>query len=153
MSFRTGLLSVVESIRGIPTDLDMRQHEVMLRIRQWSGERAGLGSKTDTDTTIKVNYGKNNPRVRQVSSKDVVASNGMLTSSNIKVGPFTPDFLGGGVTDDAIDPPIASDPREILYRITGPGMLTAGSWFKRVNDNSLPNYSRFLYLEGIAVIP
>lgn len=148
MSFREKLLARVDKIRKLPhSKFDMRQNTVDIVIRQWSGEVAGQGTHSDRTTRLYIN-GSYNIRVREVTSKDVIASGGQLTEQHLKVGPFTPRFASGGLANEAFDPPTGPRPQEILFIIKGLGMGKDGRWFKRVNDHSIQNYSSWLYLEA-----
>lgn len=144
MSLRDQLLPVVEAIRGIPVTMGLRLHTVSLVTREWDGDRVGLGNSEDTETVITVANGTGNVRVQQVSSRDVVASGGLLTAQDLKVGPFTPGY----VLPSTIDPPADDTPREVFFRVTGPGMGDDGRWFRRVNDSTLPNFTSVLYLQA-----
>lgn len=145
-SFRENLLPILDRIRALPGALDLRTYQVTVRVRDWTGARAGLGTKTDTDTVL-LNGGKN-VRVREVPTKDVVASGGLYTQQDLKVGPFTPDWSGGGIDEAIIDPVPGSSPREVFFKVTGSGMGN-GRWYKRIHDETLPNFSRILYLRAI----
>lgn len=142
MSLRDQLLPVVETIRGIPVTMGLRLHTVSLVTREWDGDRVGLGNSEDTETVVTVANGTGNVRVQQVTSRDVVASGGALTAQDLKVGPFTPGFVLAGT----IDPPTDDTPREVFFRVTGPGMPDEGRTFRRVNDARIPNFSSMLYL-------
>lgn len=146
MSFRTKLLARVDKVRRIPQkQFDMRQHEIFLVRRLWSGGVVGEGNSVKFTTQLFVG-GSYNIRVREVTSKDVVASGGLLTESSLKVGPFTPSFPGGGLDNPQFDPPMNNKPQEVFFYITGLGMGPEGRWFKRVNDHSIQNYTSWLYL-------
>lgn len=146
MSFRTKLLARVDRIRRIPMQkFDMRQHDIFMVLQRWSGGVVGEGSKTILKTQLFVG-GNSNIRVREVSSKDVVASGGLLTESSVKVGPFTPSYPGGGLDNPQFDPPVSNKPQEVFFYITGLGMGPTGRWFKRTNDHSIQNYTTWLYL-------
>lgn len=144
MTLRDHLLPMVEVIRGIPQALGLRPHVVTLVTRDWDGARVGLGNSEDVETVVTVANGTGNVRVQQVSSRDVVASGGLLTAQDLKVGPFTPGY----VLPSTIDPPADDTPREVFFRVTGPGMGDDGRWFRRVNDSTLPNFTSMLYLQA-----
>lgn len=142
MSFREKLLARVEKIRGsVPGKLDLRQNEVTVIVRTWTGARAGVGSKTDVETVI-TNAGYN-LKVEELSSKDIVASNGVYQAGDVKIGPITPSHPLGGVLFDTTDPATTSTAREVFYRIEGPSFPTDGAYFKRVEGDDLKNF-RFM---------
>lgn len=151
MSFRTDLLAVIDQIRRIPGEMDLRQNEVTVIVRTWSGARVGVGTKTDVSTVLKI-AGDTNPKVSELSQKDIVASGGELTSQDVKIGPFTPDFVGGGIDEDVIDPPTGASPKEVYFKVTGNGM-GSGRYFKRYQDETLKNFSRWVFLKATAWQP
>lgn len=139
MTLRDSLLSTVDKIRGIPDTLGVRLYTVTIRVRTWTGARPGIGSGVDADSVFWVDGGTHKPRVVQVTSRDVIASGGMYQDQDLKVGPVTPSYSGGGVSVDAIDPPPGVSPAEVFFKIVGPGMESGGSWFKKINTNTLPS--------------
>jgi hypothetical protein len=144
MSFRTGLLPAVDVLRAIPGLLGLRQFTVTVRARAWSGTRPGDGgTATNTDTVLRVNG--QNPKVAQVSSRDVVASGGLYTSEDFKIGPLTPSLTS--IT--SIDPDPDSSAREVFFKLEGPGMGSSGRWFRRVSDESAANFSYFIIVRSI----
>lgn len=152
MSFRTTLLATVERIRGVvPGALDLRPHTVTVRVRTWTGARAGIGTRVDADTPIR-NFGFN-PKVSEVSSRDVVASGGVYQQGDFRVGPITPEYVGGGTALTTLDPATTGTAREVLFKIEGPGFPTAGAWFKRVEDSTIRNFTHSVVLRRTAVTP
>lgn len=152
-SFRESLLRRIDKVRELPHHkFDMRQNTVDLVIRSWSGDVSGVGVKSITTSRLFIS-GSYNIRVQEVSSKDIVASGGELTSSSLKIGPFTPTYPGGGLDNPSFDPPTTSRPREVFFLIKGHGMGQNGRWFKRQSDHSLRNYSTWLYLDATGEQP
>lgn len=150
MSFRTDLLAAVNAIRGaVPRSLDLRQHVVTVRVRTWTGTRSSVGTTTDVDTVLTTGDGVSNPKVKEVSSKDIVASGGLLTDQDVIVGPFTPEFAAGGIAGSVTEPATTTTAREVYFKITGPGMPTNGRWFKRVTDDTSKNFSQWLTLRSM----
>jgi len=145
MTFRTGLLGRVDRVRRIPQNLDLRQHTIDLVLRTWTGDVVGNGTHTDRIKRLYINHDRN-IRVRETSSKDIIASGGLLTESSVKVGPFTPSYPGGGLDNPDFDPPVSGKPVEVFFVIKGLGMGKKGRWFKRVNDHSIQNFTTWLYL-------
>jgi hypothetical protein len=125
----------------------MRQNTIDMVIVQWSGDVVGIGVKTTFTHRLYINHDRN-IRVRQVTSKDIVASGGLLTQSSLKLGPFTPKYPGGGLDNPDFDPPVSSKPQEVFFLVKGLGMGRDGRWFKRFNDQSIQNYSSWLFLES-----
>lgn len=152
MSLRDDLLPLVDEIRGsVPGDLGLRPHTVTVRVRTWSGARPGLGTKTDVDTLIR-NAGYN-PKVAEVTTKDVVASGGFYQSGDFRIGPITPEYTGGGTALATQDPATTSTAREVLYKIEGPGLPSTGAWFKRVSDTTLKSFRNEIVVRRTAEAP
>lgn len=126
MTFRDGLLPSLDAIRSIPGNLGLRLIPVTVRVRQWTGQRVGLGTVTVTDTRLLVDG--QNPRVVQLKTEDIVRSAGKYSSGDWRIGPVTPL---PGMLDD-VEPASASS-REVLYVLNVNG---AEVICKKVNDNS-----------------
>lgn len=126
---------MLDSLRAIPGKMGLHPHKVTVRVRTWAGgsRPAEHGSTfTDVDTVLRV--GGQNPKVAQVSQKDVIASGGSYTDRRVKVGPLTPPFPGGGTEYTTLDPPKVASPVEVFWKIEGDGYPPGGSWFTRVSD-------------------
>lgn len=152
----TAILPALDGIRGIPGILGLNPFTVTIRVRTWTGVRVGLGTKTDTDTVLTVGCacanGLQPVRVKQLSAKDVVASGGLYTDKDYKVGPLTPTYVTGGVADSTINPPMNANPTEVLFKMTGPGLPAAGQWFQRIRDEETALH-KYVFLRAIATIP
>jgi hypothetical protein len=149
MTLRDDLLPIADSIRGIPGELGLRGHTVTARVRTWSGGRPGVGTKIDTDTVLTVGAGAYNPKVTRVNEKDITASGGLYRQLDVKVGPFTPEYTGGGVTTAILDPASTLVAAEILFKIEGPGYPSGGAWFEKVGtemSTSANSTKRFIVL-------
>lgn len=146
MSFRTALLAGINAVRGaVPRALDLRQHTVTVRTRTWSDGEIGVGTATNADTTLTTGDGVTCPRVVQVSSKDVIASNGILSDQDLKIGPITPGYVDASV----VDPATTSTGREVFFKVTGPGLPSGGLWFKRIQDDAVRNFSFWIFLRSL----
>jgi hypothetical protein len=138
---RNLLLPVVDKLRGIPGIFGLRLYAVSLVTRTWSGSRPGVDASTSSDATapMTVDLTKFNIKVRQVTSREVLASGGDYRDEDLKVGPITPPYQGSTADNDAIaifDPPTATAATELFFNITGPGFQRpAGAWFKKVSQN------------------
>lgn len=145
-SLRDALLPVVDELRGIPDQLGLRRFDVSIVVRSWSGSRPGLGANTDTTKQILVDLGQFSPKVVQVTQKDIIASGGIYNDQDLKVGPITPEFAGSAPNNAAIsdfDP--AGNRQEVFFKITGPGMETGGSWFKKIGTDTSKNF-RYMFI-------
>ena len=67
------------------------------------------------------------------------------------MGPFTPEYLAGGVEKYIFDPPTVGSPQEIFFRVTGHGLPPDGRIYKRKYDESMRNFTNIIYLtaEGV----
>lgn len=148
MSLRTGLLDVIDAVRGIPGALDLRPYKVTVRVRTWTGTRPGIGADTDVDKAIWVDAGSHKPRVRQLTQREIIASGGAYQDQDLRIGPITPPYTGGAANNTAtsiFDPSPGGTPAEIFFKLEGPGMAAGGSWFKRISgDVTRPLHYEFV---------
>lgn len=132
------LKAALDGVRAIPAILGLRPYSISIRVRTWDGERVGLGTKTDTDGYITVGDGYQ-PRVRQLSQKDIIASNGLYSDQDLEVM-ITPAFVSacgvGGYLVSDFDPVVNSNPTEIFFNVQGPGMPAQGSWYKKISQST-----------------
>ena len=133
MALKDELLPLIDSLRAIPGDLGFRPYQVWVRKTTWSGERPGLGAVSVTDTRLLV--GGQNPKVRQVKSKDVVAGQLEMISGQWDIGPLTPPFPGGGVSLAILDPESSTTPTTTLFLLKGPGMPPDGLLCQRISED------------------
>ena len=116
MSFRTDILPTVDAVRAIagPSGLDVRVNQLTIITRTWSGGRLGMGTSSDARLELAQIY-----KVKVVSSKEIAGSGGRYQQEDIRVGPITPAYSGGGYTPTQLAPTGANGV-EILYQLTGP---------------------------------
>lgn len=140
-------LADLDEIRGIAGELGLRVYSVTLQVVTWSGSRAGQGTKTTAPISLTNTAplsGDPAPpvRVRQLSRKEVIASGGLYTDRDFKVGPITPAFAatiaqyGGGYGDQQIDPAATSTPTELVWSVTGPSLPIGGASFSKVGEDA-----------------
>ncbi len=149
MTFRDDILGDLDDIRGIPGELGLRLFTVTVLTRTWTEERAGLASSFDTTANILVARGAFNARVRNLTSRDVIASGGLYSMQDVKVGPFTPPFLGSDANGSAIsvwEPAVVGTGLEVYFKIVGPGYATDGDWFKKIDSDVSRPFSYTLTL-------
>lgn len=130
MALRDVLLPIVESIRAIPGELGLRQVQVFLRLRTWSGARVGMGTKTTVDTEITVSG--HPPKVRLLKERDVIAGT-TLEDDLYEIGPVTPEHSGAGTSVAELGPDQTATPTEMFYVLKGPGMGADGVLCSRVS--------------------
>lgn len=133
-SLRSNLLPLLDKLRGLPGQLGFRQYKVWVRTTEWSGSRPGQGTKTVTDTRLLVGNGQD-PKVEEVRRNDVVAGIKELVNAQYDIGPLTPKFAGGGVSEDTINPQKTDAVTETLYVLKGPGMPPEGLLCERIADH------------------
>lgn len=154
MALRDDCLPIFEGARVLLADAGLRRFDVVMRVVVWSGQTVGEGTKTTTDTPLRI-QGKR-PGVRRVKQEDVVASGGSYEDLDMRIGPFTPTFTGasgpiasGGLEPVAFNPAVDSSSREVYYKLVGPGMVR-GAWFKKVSQQSDSAFSYYLTVRKIA---
>jgi hypothetical protein len=140
MTLRESLLPRIDKIRSIPGRLGVRLFQVYLQttdILLTGSERAEFGEGTTVTTeTLLVNIDGYSPRVRGLTTQEVVASNGLYVDEDISIGPITPlhvDPTGsttGGFAPDDLDPLQAIGDRLVSIRITGPGYPIGGGKYR-----------------------
>jgi hypothetical protein len=133
MALREDLLPVVDAARAIAGDLGFRRFQVWARVTTYGGSRVGEGVKTVTDTRLLV--GGQNPKVRELRSKDLSAGTTEHTASVYEIGPLTPEFAGGGIAESVTRPEKTSTPTTILFLIKGPGLPENGLLCQRFDED------------------
>lgn len=134
MALRDDLLPIVDDARAIAGELGFRRYQVWVRTTTWSGSRVGLGTKTVTDTRLRV--GGQDPKVREVTSGDVVAGTPELAFVEFEIGPLTPQFPGGGVSENTVNPPKGVSPSTVVFVVKGPGLPADGLICQRIDGDS-----------------
>ena len=151
MSLRDDLLPVLDEVRAIPGELGLRPFEVWMRVTTWDGGRVGVGTKTTTDTQFLV--GGQNPKCHVLTSKDVVASGGLYSEADVRVGPLTPQFPGGGSDTTAFDPPVTGAATQVAFRILGPGITAGGDWYRKIGQNDVAPLRYEIILRKTGQVP
>ena len=116
MSLRTDLLATVDLVRTLrgPDGFDIATVQVTIVRRTWAGGRRGSGAPSDVTVLAISEWTK----VRQVSERLVASSGGLYTMNDIKVGPITPSFTGGGFSPADLKP-VGLTGQEIVYILSG----------------------------------
>jgi hypothetical protein len=148
--FASELQGDLDEIRGIPGELGLRSRSVTLLVRTWTGAQPGFGTLTDTRTVLTNNSypgQAQNPRIREISNREIIASGGLYRDRDIKIGPLTPSYVAdlmrpaGGVTDANVDPPVTVSPTETFWLVAGPTMPAGGAWCEKIEEE----YGAFHY--------
>jgi hypothetical protein len=117
MSIRSALLKVADKVRALPSrpSWDVWPTSLTIRVRTWEGGRIGTeGGTTDVDLVISPK-----PRVKDVSQREIAGSGGRYEAGDVRVGPITPQYAGGGYTPAQLAPPVGSNGVEVLYVLSG----------------------------------
>lgn len=133
MSLKDDLLPLIDTLRAIPGELGFRPYQVWVRTTTYAGPRVGIGSKNVTETRLLV--GGQDPKVREVHRKDVVAGSSELVNAEYDIGPLTPEFAGGGVAASTINPDKTSTPTTVMFLLKGVGLPADGLLCQRVGDH------------------
>lgn len=155
-TLRDSLLPAVDVIRALPAQFGMRLFTVAIYQRVWSGSRAGLGINTDTSTGLKVDLGVYPTTVRAVTVQEVIASAGLYTDQDLRVGPITPPYRGSTADGDAIsifDPAENALPLELFFLITGPGYPATGAYFKKISQDVTKPFRYMFTVRKTAEMP
>jgi hypothetical protein len=152
MSLRDTLLKPLDVVRSIPGLLGQRRYMVKVRVTRWSGgDRIGKGARVITDTDV-LGYGNQSPRVRELSSKEVIAQGGTFEDQLFEIGPINPQYVGGGVAAVSLDPALhAIDPQEVHYLLAGPELPPSGVLCSVVRFETQRNYQYKVVVKRIGV--
>lgn len=123
-----------------------------MRIVDWDGETAGEEQKTVTDIPLTIQGRR--IKARRIKQEDIVASGGNFEDIDYRIGPMTPEFIdpivgAGGNNVEYFNPPTTSKPREVYYKLTGPG-IENGAWFKKIAQEADKNWSYYFIVRKIA---
>lgn len=161
MAARDTYLAIADKFRAqLDTVWGHRQHEVYVVTTTSAagpGEYGaydipGLTTETSVETKLTVGGG-GNPKVEQVSQEDVIASGGLYQSQDIRVGPLTPVYPGGGVLPSLFDPAQDDATKTVSFRIVGPSTPAGGASFAKVGQTVTKNYGYYLILRRTAEEP
>lgn len=138
MSLKDDLLPLVDELRGIPGELGFRPYQVWVRKTVYAGPRVGIGASSVTETRLLV--GGQDPKVREIRRHDEVAGSLEAFAGEYEIGPLTPEFATGGISEDTINPEKTSTPTAVTFLIKGSGLPDSGILCQRIsesNDKSL----------------
>ncbi len=145
MTFRDSMNRLAANVRRVPVRLDERPTTVTIRTRTWAGgRRRADGGSTDVDVVLTPT-----PKVREVTTRDIAASAGRYVLGDVKVGPITPTFPGGGYTQAQLAPPTTDSGVEIIYVLEG----NENGEYTRVTLTSDRSHSWFLVLRRRRTTP
>jgi hypothetical protein len=133
MSLKDDLLPIIDPLRAIAGELGFRPYQVWVRVTQSAGTRPGMGTKVVSETRLLV--GGRDPKVREVKRRDISSGANNLLECEYDIGPLTPEFGGGGISHDTINPQRSSTPTEVTFLLKGPGLPSSGLLCKRIGDH------------------
>ncbi len=150
MPLRESLRRLADGIRGgVPGRMGLRTVAVGIVSRTWDAVLPGEGSPTVT--TYRVLNDGYNPKVEEVSSRDVMASGGLYQAGDFRIGPITPFYVTGGTEPSDLDPVVPPSAfndtsREVFVVLkTAPEEGAQLIWCRRVaTDNDAANFRRIL---------
>lgn len=117
MSFVSSFKPTLDALRtNIPSTYGIRSATLTVRTVRFEGDYLTGGQSVMTDTAITGPTG-GRYRVKDVSTKDVVASGGQFQHGAIRVGPITPPHPGGAWTAEDLIPSSASQ-QSVIYIVT-----------------------------------
>lgn len=116
MSLRDRVNRIAERVRAIPSHprFDERTTRVTIRTRTWAGRVGSEGGFTDVDLEISPR-----PRVRELNQREIAGSGGRYLSGDLRIGPITPSYAGGGYTQEQLAPVSETNGVEIIYLLEG----------------------------------
>lgn len=146
-TFRDTILQPLDNLRAIGGLFGLRVFVVTVHRRIWSGERVGSGAFIDIPTVltdVAANGQIVNAHVRQVTRSEAIASGGVLTNRDLKVGPTTPLYPPAlptsGFDDTTIDPATVASATEVFWNVASPnasaGLPKGGAWFNKVGEEA-----------------
>lgn len=133
-TLKDDLVPVVDAARAIAGELGFRPFQVWVRVTTYAGTRVGQGASSYTDTRLLVGGGQN-PRVREVRRKDVIAGSNTFVDAQYDIGPLTPQFPGGGTAESVVDPQRPSSPTEVHYLIKGRNLPATGLLCQKIESS------------------
>ena len=118
MTFRTALLPALAAVDTIRGQLDLAPTTVTIMLRTWSGGLRGRGQSSDATLAVLPPV-----EIRPISEKEVASSGGRFESGDVRVGPIRPTYTNpngspGGFTQAMLDPAVARNGVDAIYRLT-----------------------------------
>lgn len=151
------LVPGLDRLYGIPGKLGLSQWSFTVRVRVWTGARAGLGSFVDEDVPLKVDRGQQNPRVERLSAKDVVASGGEFTDAQYRIGPIAPGttyrnpITGQTSTVGHLfgdfNPSKTSSSTEVFLLLSGPGLPSGYNVCKKIREDTITSLGWYITVQ------
>ena len=134
--FRDTFLPALDQLRGIPGQFGLRLFTVAVFVRTWTGERAGIGTSSDTTTLLTVDNGCQPPKVRALTTREVGVSGGLYRDGDYEIGPLTPPYPCSldNVTLPILDPVNPLSPIEVFWKLTGPSFPQGTAYCEKISQ-------------------
>lgn len=143
MSIRTGALKLLDTYRGLlHSAFDLRRYDVAIVLRRWPlGALPGAHGVSPTETVTPITVGSSNrPKVVQLTQAEIVASGGLYQDQDVKIGPLTPQYNGGGSAISSFEPPATGGIAEVFIKLVGPGTADGGDLYKKIGQSTEQNF-------------
>jgi len=121
MTIRDAVLPILDAGReSLDIDFGLRRYSLALFTREWPvGTIPGAHGVTPAETTMPLVVGASGrPKVMQLSAREIAASGGLYEDRDLRVGPFTPPFDGGGAEPDWFRPSVSGDRKEYYVQVS-----------------------------------
>ena len=147
MSLRTSLLKTVDKVRAIASKstIDERTTSVTVRKKTYAGGRVGAEGGAMTEDLILTPR----PKVREVSQREIAGSGGRYQVGDVRVGPITPSYSGGGYTEAQLAPTVATNGIAVVYVLAG----GVSGEYARIDLSTDRSHSWFLVLRRTRSTP
>ncbi len=154
------LIPQIDRLRAIPAKYGLRSYTVTLRVTTWNPDatddtdiQLGRGTSSVVETPIALAGGAR-PKVRRVNYKETVAAGGKYQQGDFRIGPMTPNYLGGGLTFAMMAPTGTRDARtHYHFVLTGPDLPAGGMLCQPVQEEADHPMHRYLVVRPEGVVP
>jgi len=153
------LRQVIDLSNGINNNLGLNAYTVnLVYVTKTPVDIYGEGGTTViTETPLLVGPNLDGyPQLRQISSKDIFLSGGLLTDKDYQLGPLAfpyttcADGYSAGFDIILTNPlvPIEDTSTQVYFKVTGPD-FPLGCYFKRISDKADSNVCYYLFIRNI----
>lgn len=147
------LRKALDLAQGATSDLGLRPYSISVVRVYTTGSRPGVGSKNTVETPLALSNGGNHA-FRQLSAREIVLSNNLFSDQHYVLGPLVLPFSGtcgeGGTDPILFENDVDATPgtsQQLYFKVTGPGMVTSGSYFKLDRKQMDSSLTYKLYLK------
>lgn len=133
----------------IPTTTGIRSAQLTVRVLRRSGSMLD-GSATIAEDKVIASRAGDRYKMRELSSKEIVAGGDLFENGSIRVGPITPPYAGSAFTKEDLFPP-SSAGQEVFYGVTDSAGFT--KWCTLASKDTLNDLHWFLVLNPTSAEP